>query len=444
MTLLAFVILTIAALVLVPIVVGRYTQPLNEEMRSVTEPSRGLVTEIQLALALQGSILHDLFDTGDTVLIGRYREARQREIAAGARLGPLIGRLGPRVQERYDVLRALEQRWHGMVERLLPPAETTASMSDPLQAQLYEDVLVAAAQLDDALEVATRERRQQILETERRQRQTSVALGVAALAALVAVIWLGVRLQDYAVAAESGRLALQRAMESKGHLMRGISHDLKNPLNAIDGHAALLEDEVVGPLAEQQRHSVRRIRSGVRSLLALVGDLLELWRAEVGELRVAPESVDVRDVVRDALDEHQASARLAEHTISVALANDLPLVRTDPVRVRQILGNLLSNAIKYTPNGGRIDVRAELRHMDGATDPDHALAIDVADTGPGIPPDKLEYVFEEFTRLGNTEKPGAGLGLAIARRIARLLNGDITVASEPGGGSRFTLWLRVR
>jgi signal transduction histidine kinase len=441
--LLAFVILTIVALALVPIVVDRYTRPIYDEVRTVTEPSRGLVTELQLALALQGSILHDLFDTGDTVLIGRYREARQRETIANERLARLTGRLGPRVQDRYDSLRQLERRWHGLVEQFLTPRATDASMSDPLQAQLYEDVLVAVAQLDDALEIATRERRQRILDADRLQRRTTVVLGVAALAALAAVIWLGARLQDYAAATERARRALERAMDSKERLMRGISHDLKNPLNAIEGHAALLEDGIVGELAERQRHSVKRIRSGVQSLLLLIGDLLELSRAQVGELRMALRAVDVREVVRDAVDEHQAEARVVRHSISVTTAADLPLVKTDDARVRQILGNLLSNAIKYTPPGGRIEVRAELRNADGASSAKRQLAIDVSDSGPGIPADKLELVFDEFTRFDDSGKPGAGLGLAIARRVARLLDGDITVTSELGRGSCFTLWLRA-
>lgn len=439
--LLALVVLTIVALAFVPIAVDRYTRPLRDEMRTVTEPGRGLVSEIQLTLALEGSILHDFFDTGDTVLVGRYRWARQREAIANERLAPLAGRLGPPVQERYDLLRELERRWHGLVERVLTRTMPTASISDPLHAQLYEDVLVAAAQLDDALETATRERRQRIVDAERLQRRTSAILGVAALAALGAVIWLGVRLQDYAAATERGRHALEQAMDSKARLMRGISHDLKNPLNAIDGHAALLEEGIVGELAERQRRSVRRIRTGVRSLLVLIDDLLELSHAEVGELRITSRTVDVRDVVRDAVDEYQAEARVARHTLSVSMQGDLPLVKTDSARVRQILGNLLSNAIKYTPPGGRIEVRAEVRRPGGANDSAHRLAIDVRDSGPGIPSDKLESVFDEFTRLDDTGKPGAGLGLAIARRVARLLDGDITVTSEPGRGSSFTLWL---
>ena len=115
-------------------------------------------------------------------------------------------------------------------------------------------------------------------------------------------------------------------------------------------------------------------------------------------------------------------------------------VRTDPARVRQVLTNLLSNAIKYTPAGGRIEVMTD---MPARRDPGDGarLAIHVADNGPGIPADKYEEVFGEFTRLSNGDKPGAGLGLSIARRVARLLGGDITVSARNGGGARFTLWL---
>jgi signal transduction histidine kinase len=149
----------------------------------------------------------------------------------------------------------------------------------------------------------------------------------------------------------------------------------------------------------------------------------------------------VSDVVRETVDDHQAAARLAQHTLSMVVGRDLPPLRTDAVRVRQVLGNLLSNAIKYTPPGGRIDVRAEVRRRDGVTAGPYGIAIDVQDSGPGIPSDKLELVFEEFARLGDSETPGAGLGLAIARRVAHLLEGDLTVASTPGRGSCFTLWL---
>jgi signal transduction histidine kinase len=225
-------------------------------------------------------------------------------------------------------------------------------------------------------------------------------------------------------------------------------------MHSIDGHAQLLADGLMGPLAPAQQDSVARIRRAVRSMLALVDDLLELSRAEAGQVRVAAEPTDLDALLRDTVEEHRAAARVAGHRLDLAVADALPDVVTDPERVRQVLGNLLSNAVKYTPEGGRIAVRAELRargdgNGDGRGDgrgDGHAarrwMAIDVADTGPGIPGDQLDAIFDEFARLpAHAAQPGSGLGLSIARRIATLLGGDVTVRNEPQGGARFTLWL---
>jgi signal transduction histidine kinase len=231
-------------------------------------------------------------------------------------------------------------------------------------------------------------------------------------------------------------------MASRARFMRGVSHDLKNPINAIDGHAQLLEDEVRGPLTDEQRDSVTRIRRAAHAMLGLIEDLLELARAEAGQLTVKLDRVVLRDVVHEVVEEHRAAAQFAGLTLVHAEDDSETILTTDPVRVAQVLGNLLSNAIKYTPSGGRIEVSTEMPAGRG-TNADDRIAIHVVDDGPGIPSDKREEIFGEFTRLGGVERPGAGLGLSIARRIARLLGGDVTVAGGGEGGSRFTLWLPV-
>jgi signal transduction histidine kinase len=152
-------------------------------------------------------------------------------------------------------------------------------------------------------------------------------------------------------------------------------------------------------------------------------------------------------VVLDAVDEHRARAQALTHALEVRVPDDVPTLETDPARVRQVLGNLLSNAIKYTPAGGRIIVQVQTPggETPGPVEtpgPREAwLAVHVTDTGPGIPASQREAVFDEFTRLDRTGQRGSGLGLAIARRVAQLLDGALTVESEVGRGSRFTLWL---
>ena len=125
------------------------------------------------------------------------------------------------------------------------------------------------------------------------------------------------------------------------------------------------------------------------------------------------------------------------------LPDTVPPVVSDPARVRQVLANLLSNAIKYTPAGGRVTVRARTR-TDGAPAPGEWIAAEVVDTGRGIPPEQQRQLFQEFTRFDSASAEGAGIGLAISQRIAEALGGRITVESQVGAGSTFTLWLPHR
>ncbi|MGI8842395.1 MAG: sensor histidine kinase [Gemmatimonadaceae bacterium] len=435
---LAFVIVALAALVVLPIVGDLVIEPHRTEIRGLTEPGRTFVTRIQVALAIQGSVLRDYLEDGEDSLVDRYRQAAEQEQIAYAQLAPIAATLGGAVQERYSLLRKLEHEWHAAVEGFLNQRASSAVLDSPLQQNLYEDLLLAAAFLDQEITTFAQLSRNRILDAERVQRTIALFLGLVSLAAVAVVGWLGHRLRLAASEAERRRVELERATESRANLMRGVSHDLKNPLNAIDGYAQLLEEELKGPLLPGQKDGVVRIRRAVRALLALINDLLELSRVEAGQLRVVPRPVELGSLMRESAEEHRAAAEAAGHFIEVRSAEDLPTVTTDPDRVRQILANLLSNAVKYTEPGGRIDLAAEPSARNGRL----WTAIRVADSGSGVPSDKLEAIFEEFSRLeAHEHKPGAGLGLSIARRIARLLGGDLTVASEAGKGSAFTLWL---
>ncbi len=231
-------------------------------------------------------------------------------------------------------------------------------------------------------------------------------------------------------------------MESRARLVRGFSHDVKNPLSASLGFVELLLDGYMGAPSPEQRRALERAGAGIRSAVGLIDDLVDLARAESGQIEVAMEAVDLRAVARELAGQYSAAAEQKNLAVTLDLPTSLPSVQTDPTRVRQILGNLLSNAVKYTPVGGAIDLRLNersSRREGGADGP--WLALHVIDTGPGIAPEDQERIFEEFTRLAPGAAEGAGLGLAISRRIARLLGGDLTVESEPGQGSNFTLWL---
>jgi signal transduction histidine kinase len=234
---------------------------------------------------------------------------------------------------------------------------------------------------------------------------------------------------------EARREELERVTESRARLMRGFSHDVKNPLGAADGHLELLEEEILGPLATRQQESVRRSRAAIRSALELIQDLVELARAEATLIKIDRSPVDLAALVRDVGEEHRPAAERKGLKLSLEVPADVPIIESDASRARQILGNLISNAVKYTDRG---QVRVVLDT--GARAGRHCVAARVIDSGRGIPSAKRHLLFQEFGKISR-DREGMGLGLAISLRLARALGGDVSVESEPGKGSTFTLWL---
>jgi len=443
--LLAFIVLSLASLIAIPWWAStRHLQPLQHEMNQLADPVRGLMTRIHLSMAQEGNALDDFVDERDALSRGRFRQAEAEKQAAYRTLAPLVAALGPEPKQRLDTLLALEGRWHRLVNTEVwdAPPERMVRHSTARE-DVWDDMLEAAAHVDEAITQAGRDRIARIAEVEAIQRSMTALLGLLALLAAAATWWVSRRVHEYAAEAEERRAALAEVMASRARFMRGVSHDLKNPIHAIDGHAQLLEDGVLGPLTDEQRDSVTRIRRAVRAMMGLIEDLLELARAESGQLTVRLDRVVLRDVIHEVVEEHRAAAQFAGLSLVHAEDDSQTILTTDPVRVAQVLGNLLSNAIKYTPSGGRIEVSTEMPAARGPN-ADDRIAIHVVDDGPGIPSEMREEIFGEFTRLGGVDRPGAGLGLSIARRIARLLGGDVTVAGRGEGGSRFTLWLPVR
>ncbi len=243
---------------------------------------------------------------------------------------------------------------------------------------------------------------------------------------------------------ERRRTELVRVMESRSKLMRGFSHDVKNPLGAADGHLQLLEGGTLGPLQAHQMRSVHRARAAVADALRLIDDLLDLARAETGDIRIERQPMDLAAVVRQLTEEYRVQAEGRGLTLAVRLQGAARVIRSDPGRIRQVLSNLLSNAVKYTRDGGiTVVVDRECNETDSPpAEGAPWVAVHVRDTGPGISEDHQERMFEEFQRLDSAPlQKGAGIGLAISRRLAAALGGRLTVQSRPGEGATFTLWL---
>jgi signal transduction histidine kinase len=254
---------------------------------------------------------------------------------------------------------------------------------------------------------------------------------------------------------------LLRANRMKNDFLANVSHELRTPLNAIVGFVDLLREGVYGDLSPRQVKPVERIEASANHLRHLVDQILDLAKMAAGRLDVHAELLDVRPFILDVASEVESLISEKSLSLSLAMGGSLPRIRTDPTHLRQILVNLIGNAIKYT-DSGTIVVKTRTLPRETALEqglPQLAaiaqesvqswLSIQVIDSGIGIAITDQERVFEEFEQVGagpraDSPNRGTGLGLAISRRLARLLGGDLLVASEQGKGSTFTLWLPVR
>jgi PAS domain S-box-containing protein len=242
---------------------------------------------------------------------------------------------------------------------------------------------------------------------------------------------------------------LEAASRAKSEFLANMSHELRTPINAIIGYVDLLEMGISGPVTEQQRAQLERIRASGQHLVGLIDEILDLAKAEAGRLNVEQERARAADAVAAALLMVEPQAAQKRIGIRNSCAEDTATYFIgDEDRVRQILGNLLSNAVKFTDPGGEIHLSCgtatEAESKAVRTRSDHSAYIRVQDTGIGVPTEQIENIFHPFTQVdqGHTRSyEGTGLGLTISLQLARLMGGDLTAASEPGAGSTFTLWL---
>ncbi|HSQ58636.1 MAG TPA: HAMP domain-containing sensor histidine kinase, partial [Gemmata sp.] len=232
-------------------------------------------------------------------------------------------------------------------------------------------------------------------------------------------------------------MALFEGNRLKSEFLSTMSHELRTPLNSIIGFSELLLG--ADNLSEKQhRYSANIMASGQR-LLALINDVLDLAKLEAGKMRLHPETINPATICEHAAAMFRPQAEKKNIDLKVLVDAADPTVRQDAGKLHQILTNLLSNAVKFTPEGGRVTLKA-------ATD-GNDLVFTVSDTGVGISPEEQDLIFDKFRQAANPmtrEQGGTGLGLSIVRELAKLLHGDVSLQSELGRGSTFTVRVAAR
>lgn len=231
---------------------------------------------------------------------------------------------------------------------------------------------------------------------------------------------------------------LQRATRAKDDFLASMSHELRTPLNSVIGFTDLMLKGRTGELSEEQRRQIHMVNDAGKQLLSLVNDVLELTRIDAGAAPVTAEPFDPCEAMRRLVEMMLPVAEAKGLTLTYTSEAGLPAkIETDRGKVDQVMLNLIGNAIKFTDEGS---VTVTIRNLD-----EGLIAFDVHDTGIGIPAEETERIFEHFHQVQASAPSGAGtgLGLAISRRLAESLGGHLTVASEVGNGSTFTLVLPV-
>ncbi len=234
---------------------------------------------------------------------------------------------------------------------------------------------------------------------------------------------------------------LARAARAKDEFLATMSHELRTPLSAILGYSEILLEEIHGPVNTRQQVALQHIMASGQHLLALITDILDISKVEAGQLDLQVEPVLIAEACHASLLLVRELAAKKSLMLTFQVNDTLAQMVADPMRLKQMLVNLLANAVKFTPNGG--SVRLEVNADDAAG----VVRFAVEDTGIGIAPEGLARLFQPFVQLDSRlsrQHEGTGLGLALVRRLAELHGGSVTVESEVGRGSRFTIALPYR
>ena len=230
-------------------------------------------------------------------------------------------------------------------------------------------------------------------------------------------------------------IELFKANKLKSEFLANISHEFRTPLNAILGFAEILRDKPAADIDKSRRYAENIITSG-RSLLTMINDLLDLAKAESGRIDLHMSRTSIPELCENLQVFFTPLAQKKQLSLNLYCDKDVPVITTDAGKVQQILYNFLSNAIKFTPEQGRIDIRATV------DDEKKTVRVSVSDNGPGISPEDQEKIFEKFRQIDGSitrQSTGTGLGLAISKELAKLLGASISVKSQLGHGATFSL-----
>ena len=453
----------LAFAIVLPRIGERRIAPLRDELNELV-PARERLLEIERQLGIT-AYNRRRSERGDPSAGARAASSQARRRAAEEELIALVRQLegadSAPLTSAATRLQALNQRLDSAIVAGEAPQITADSGRD--QRSRVREARALGDTIRAGIDVAATHRRKEIADTER---MASVLTGLSLFLGFGAALTVSrfgkrfraialrldeseQRLREIAASERAARAAveqkqreLEHVTESRTRLMRGFTHDVKNPLGAADGFLALVEERAYGDIPAKVRDAVAKVRQSIGQALELIRKLLDIARAEAGELEIQREETDVGKLASDVVDAFSAQAKAKDIALNVELPSMPCTVETDARRVRQILGNLVSNAVKYTPAGGHVVVRT-VRLYDAALQGHLGVVVSVTDDGPGVPVEKRSMLFKEFTRIDPKVAEGAGVGLAISQKIAEALGGRITFEDSETQGSRFTLHVPI-
>lgn len=424
------------------------------EISRVIDPARVATGDLQVAIALEAAGMRGYLLTGDERYASTHHQARSDRTRAYGRLRELMTSLGAGHVDTIVALDALLQEADALFDRFFAGQMTRDEFLSHLssqQARFIRAMALTSQLLHDLRDLAVT-RREEIGQLHERGLYVSLLGVLVALAAVASVARMSSRHRALAASERDSRKQAEHAMAeserrrqeadrigaSRAGLMRGFGHDVRNALGIANNYLFILEQGGRTKLSAADRGGIEKARRSLQMATQLIEDLLDLARAEAGEMALHPRRFDLRQLVAGVMDDYRMQADSRGLAIDADMPENFLFIDSDADRVTQIVSNLMSNAVKYTAAGAvtvRLSVREDERGRSWA-------AIAVADTGPGIPDDARRTIFDEFRRLDvSGGRKGTGIGLAISARLAAALGGRITVESTIGRGSVFTLWL---